>query len=83
MVRRVPTDIKGLDDKIGGGFVENSVVLLTGKTGTGKTSFCGSFLYYGALRGLLEVSITTEESENDIREDKKSLCGWDLKRLEE
>jgi len=83
MVRRVPTDIKGLDDKIEGGFVENSVVLLTGKTGTGKTSFCGSFLYYGALRGEPGVYITTEESEDDIREDIKATFGWDLKRLEE
>ena len=83
MVRRVPTDIKGLDDKIEGGFVENSVVLLTGKTGTGKTSFCGSFLYYGALRGEPGVYITTEESEDDIREDIKTTFGWDLKRLEE
>ena len=41
---RVTTGMINLDDKIEGGFVEGSVNLVVGKTGTGKTTFCCSFL---------------------------------------
>ncbi len=44
---RVPTGIKGLDGIMGGGFEKNSVNLLRGGTGSGKTIFCLQFLYNG------------------------------------
>ncbi|MEM0481040.1 MAG: ATPase domain-containing protein [Candidatus Aenigmatarchaeota archaeon] len=69
MIERVKTGIIGLDELIEGGFVKNSAILVTGKTGTGKTLFCGSFLYQGALEGETGLYITTEETEEDIIND--------------
>lgn len=82
MVERVTTGIKGLDKLIEGGFFKNSVNLITGKTGTGKTAFCASFLYEGAIKGEPGVYVTTEEREEDIKEDIKAMFNWDLEKLE-
>ncbi|MCD6477402.1 MAG: AAA family ATPase [Candidatus Aenigmarchaeota archaeon] len=79
---RKSTGIIGLDEKMEGGFVEGSVVLLRGKAGTGKTSFCASFLYKGALSGEPGLYVTTEENEEDIKNDIKKVFGWDLDELE-
>ncbi len=79
---RVSTGVLGLDSKIGGGFVKGSVNLVTGKTGTGKTSFCSSFLYKGCLEGEPCVYITTEEGGDDIKKDAMSMFNWDFTELE-
>jgi len=81
-VERVPSGIEGLDKLIEGGFVKGSVTLITGKTGTGKTAFCASFLYAGALRGESGVYVTSEERVEDIKNDVKAMFGWDLDVLE-
>ena len=60
-IPRVPTGIKGLDQRMQGGFFDGSVNLLTGKTGTGKSAFCASFLYDGLKRGESCFYITTEQ----------------------
>jgi len=82
VVERIKTGIIGLEDLIEGGFVKGSVIYLTGKTGTGKTSFAASFIYAGCIRGEPGVYVTTEEREEDIKEDVKSVFGWDLALLE-
>jgi len=82
-VERLSSGIIGLDDKIEGGFVKGSVNLLTGKTGTGKTAFCASFLYAGALRNEKGIYITTEEREEDIKNDIKAMFNWDIEKFEE
>ncbi len=79
---RKPTGIIGLDEKMEGGFVDGSVVLLRGKSGTGKTAFCSSFLYKGALNGEPGLYVTTEERTEDIKRDIKKMFGWDLKDIE-
>ena len=82
-MERITTGISGLDDKIQGGFVEGSVYLVVGKTGTGKTQFCTSFLYDGAIKGDAGVYITTEEREDDIKGDMLEMFGWDLNAIEQ
>lgn len=79
---RVTTGIKGLDDKIEGGLVKGSINLVTGKTGTGKTAFCSSFLYEGANKNEPGVYVTTEEPEADIKADIKSMFNWEIEELE-
>lgn len=81
-VDRVSTGVIGLDDKVQGGFVKGSVNFVTGKTGTGKTAFCGSFLYAGAAKGERGVYVTTEEREEDIKNDIKAMFSWNLDELE-
>jgi len=82
MNERLSTGIKGLDSKMQGGFLRGSVNLITGKTGTGKTALCMSFLYNGAKAGEPGVYVTTEEREEDVKNDIKAMFGWDLEALE-
>lgn len=75
---RVSSGIKGLDEYIGGGFVPGSIILVTGKTGTGKTLFASSFLMEGLKRGEKCAFMTTKEPPEKIAEDVMLSFGWDL-----
>lgn len=80
--KRVKSGIPGLDKLIQGGFVENSVNLLTGETGTGKTTFGLQYIYHGLKNGEPGVYITLEENPDDIRSDGEQF-GWELSKYEE
>ncbi len=83
-MERLSTGVLGLDELIEGGIVKNSVVLVTGKTGTGKTLFCSSFLYEGARNGEKGLYITTEETEEDIVKDVQStFSSWEFEKCVE
>lgn len=82
IIKRIKSGIIGLDEKMEGGFVENSINLITGKTGTGKSAFAASFLYQGAKEGESGVYLTTEERSEDIKEDIRAMFGWDFDELE-
>lgn len=82
VVERISSGVSGLDDKIEGGFVKGSSILITGKTGTGKTAFCSSFLYDGAKKAEPGLYFTTEEKEDDIRNDISAMFGWDISVFE-
>jgi KaiC/GvpD/RAD55 family RecA-like ATPase len=79
---RISTGILGLDEKIQGGLIKGSVNFLTGRTGTGKTSFCASFLRAGALVGEKGIYVTTEEREEDIKNDIKAMFDWNFEEFE-
>ena len=79
-MERVSTGVYGLDELIEGGYVKNSCILITGKTGTGKTLFSASFVYSGALLGEKGIYITTEETEDDIVNDvQATFKEWNFK----
>ena len=80
--KRVPTGIVGLDKIISGGFIPNSVNLVSGGAGTGKTVFALQFLYEGAKRGEKVLFISMEEDLNDLKDDAK-VFGWDFDKLED
>lgn len=79
---RMRTGIAGLDEKMEGGYVPGSVYLVAGKSGTGKTQFCSSFLYAGAINGEVCLYITTEERVEDIHADILAMFNWDFASLE-
>jgi len=81
-MERINSGIIGLDEKMEGGFVKGSVNLVTGKTGTGKTAFCSSFLYAGAQKNEPGVYVTTEEPELDIKNDISSMFNWSIEDME-
>ncbi len=81
-IKRISSGIIGFDDKIEGGYVEGTVNFITGKAGTGKTAFCASFLYAGAKNNEKGLYITTEEREEDIRNDIRAMFDWDIDELE-
>ncbi|MBI4177210.1 MAG: AAA family ATPase [Candidatus Aenigmarchaeota archaeon] len=81
-IERVPTGINGLDELMEGGFVKNSSVLVTGKTGAGKTTFISQYLYGGAkLYREPGILVTTEETSRSIR-NHGSRFGWNMEELE-
>lgn len=82
MIRRVKSGITGLDPLIEGGFIDGSVNLLTGGTGTGKTIFSSQFLWQGLQKGESCIYITMEEQPEAIKQDAAQF-GWDFEKYEE
>jgi KaiC/GvpD/RAD55 family RecA-like ATPase len=80
-VDRLSTGIPGLDEEMEGGFVKDSVILVTGGTGTGKTTFCAQFLWEGLKNGEAGVYITLEEDPEDIKTDLRQY-GFDFDKYE-
>ena len=82
MRQHTPTGIKGFDQLVEDGLPTESLILIAGEPGAGKTTFSAQFLYEGA----------TQYGEKGIyvcfAETKKSLLrsmlrfGWDFDRLE-
>ena len=81
-IQRVPTGIPGLDETIEGGLKKDSVTLIGGCAGAGKSIFAMQFIVDGILK-LNEpgIYITFEEDKKEIYEDM-SRFGWDLASLE-
>lgn len=80
-MERVKTGIIGLDEIIEGGFVPGSAILVCGPTGSGKTIFCGQFLWYGLQNGEPGIYVTCEETPEDIKKDLARF-GWDFEKYE-
>jgi len=81
-VERVPSGIPGFDELIEGGFPKGTTVLVTGPTGSGKTTFGVQFIYKGAeLYDEPGVIVTMEERAQDLRREMRSF-GWDVEKYE-
>jgi len=79
---RVPLGITGLDQLISGGVKKNSINLVAGGAGAGKTIFAIQFLVTG-IEELNEAGIylTFEEKKNKTYEDVLEF-GWNLQKYE-
>ena len=81
MAERTKTGIEEFDKVIEGGLITNSVNLLAGGTGTGKTIFCLQFLYNGAKQyNEKGIYISFEESIEDLKADA-AVLGFDFNAL--
>lgn len=80
---RIPSGISGFDDLCQGGFPKNSVSLLGGDAGSGKSLFAMQFLVQG-IKEYNEpgVYISFEESK-EVVFDRMKQYGWDLEKLEQ
>ncbi|HLB71620.1 MAG TPA: ATPase domain-containing protein [Candidatus Methanoperedens sp.] len=72
---RVPTGIYGLDDLMDGGFRENTINIVYGGTGVGKTTFGLQFSLFGLDRGEKVLYVSFEMSEQQIIRDCIDM-GW-------
>jgi KaiC/GvpD/RAD55 family RecA-like ATPase len=72
---RVPTGITGLDDLISGGLPKNTVNLLVGPTGSGKSLFGAQFIYNGTRyfdeKGIF---LALEESRSNVIRGVNRFC---------
>ncbi len=80
-IPKVPTNITGLDDILGGGLPRGRTTLINGGPGSGKTVLGLEFLCRGAMSGEPAVFVTFEERAEAIRMNALAM-GWDLAALE-
>lgn len=79
---RVASGIKNLDRLIEGGFEKNSINLIVGDSGSGKSIFAVQFLIEGIKNKEKCLYITFEEQKEEFYKNMLDF-GWDLKKLEE
>ncbi len=71
---RIPSGIPRLDNMLAGkGFYRGSTILISGTTGTGKTSFAAKFTEAACRRGERCLYLAFEESANQIIRNMKSI----------
>ncbi|MEI7961391.1 MAG: ATPase domain-containing protein [archaeon] len=80
-IPRIKTGVEGFDDLVEGGIPQNSFILLSGGTGTGKSIFGMNFLAHGAQSGEPGLYISLEEG-FDANQSQMTLFGWDMKEME-
>ena len=79
---RVKTGIPALDIVLGGGLIPKSLNLLTGTTGTGKTTTSCQFIYNGLSQfDEPAVYVSFEEPVENIKKNCKKF-GWDFDEYE-
>ncbi len=64
---RVKVGIEGLDDMLGGGLIPNSISVIIGTYGTGKTTFSLNFIWEGLKNNENVIYISLEESKTRIQ----------------
>ena len=81
-MKRVLTNIPGLDEILNGGIPERNVVLLSGGPGTGKTILSQQFLWNGLQMGEAGIYVALEEHPVQIRQNMAQF-GWNVKPFED
>ena len=80
-IARIPSGIKGFDKLIEGGIEKDSINLVVGDSGSGKSIFSMQFLVEGLKRGEKCLFVTFEEKKKEVYEDMARF-GWDLEKYE-
>jgi len=76
------TWIEGLDEMLGGGLPENSVIVMTGEPGSGYDILAQQILYQIALQGGKVAYFSTTRALEALREDFETF-GWNVAPLQE
>ena len=81
-MKRVKTNISGLDQMLDGGFLPQTANLIEGAPGTGKTTFGMQFINNGIVSANeAGIILTFEEFPQQYYRDAAAF-GWDFKQLE-
>ncbi len=72
---RISTGVYGLDDLMDGGFRENTINIVRGGAGVGKTTFALQYCLFGLNRGEKVIYISFEMSRDQIIRDSRDM-GW-------
>lgn len=80
-IKRIPSGLPGFDKLIEGGFEKNSINLIVGDSGSGKTIFAMQFLFEGLKNNESCLYITFEEKKDEFYSNMLNF-GWDLKQYE-
>ena len=79
--QRITAGIEALDEMCGGGFFRDSVTLVSGATGTGKTLLVTQFLAGGYAKGERVLLFAFEESRDQLFRNA-AAWGMDFSRME-
>ncbi len=79
---RVTSGNDEVDALCGGGFFRDSIVLVSGATGTGKTLLVTEFLAGGVLRGEKSLLLAFEESHDQLYRNARGW-GYDFRKAED
>ncbi|NIA04184.1 MAG: hypothetical protein GWP09_02430 [Nitrospiraceae bacterium] len=63
---RVPIFVDGLDEQMQGGVPEDSVVLVSGTSGSMKSSLSFNVIYYNAIKGRNSIYLSLEQSYSSL-----------------
>jgi KaiC/GvpD/RAD55 family RecA-like ATPase len=74
--------IEGLDEMLGGGLPDKSVVVMTGEPGSGYDILAQQIIYQHALHNEKVAYFSTSRSHDTLKEDL-STFGWDITSLED
>jgi KaiC/GvpD/RAD55 family RecA-like ATPase len=77
---RVSTGVDGLDKMLRGGLVPGRPYIVSGTTGSGKTTLGVQFLQQGVRQGERALMIAIDEPPAEIRENVRYL-GWDVGKI--
>jgi KaiC/GvpD/RAD55 family RecA-like ATPase len=77
---RIRTGIHGLDVLLGGGFLPNTVNIVLGTTGVGKTIFALQYLLEGLEKGEKGIFVSFDMDEEQIIKIAENM-GWDIGRF--
>ncbi len=79
---RITTGIPNFDRLIGGGFDKNSINVIVGGAGSGKSIFATQFLVQGIKNGEKTLYVTFEEKKEHFYQNMSDF-GWNLKEYED
>lgn len=77
---KLKTGVPGLDEMLDGGLIPGRVYVVSGASGTGKTTLAMQFLLEGARSGERVMYVATDEPPNEVR-DNMAPFGWDIGRI--
>jgi KaiC/GvpD/RAD55 family RecA-like ATPase len=80
-IERVSTGVKGLDKIINGGFIPNSVVMVSGEAGTGKTILATQYIWNALCMGENGLYVTLQQTADEIKKDV-AMFGRDFDKAE-
>jgi KaiC/GvpD/RAD55 family RecA-like ATPase len=81
MIReKVKVGIPGIDNMLEGGLIPGRPYVVSGASGTGKTSVAMKFLLEGAAAGEHVLYVAIDEPPNEVRANMRSF-GWDVAKV--
>jgi circadian clock protein KaiC len=78
---KVKTGVPGLDEMLEGGLIAGRSYIVSGTSGTGKTTLTMQFLLEGTRKGERVVYVALDEPPNEVKSDMEAL-GWDIGKVQ-
>jgi KaiC/GvpD/RAD55 family RecA-like ATPase len=78
---KIKTGIPGLDEMLDGGLIPGRTYIVSGASGTGKTTLAMQFLIEGATHGERALYIALDEPPNEVKKNMMNL-GWDISSIQ-